>query len=485
VPVASIRHYNALLSLPTRKALGTKEPQVNGLELMRTANGTVVFALVGAAVLLVGGCQDKEMPLGAPPTVEAATNTSRPDPPANRPVSLDVTTILAAMRQEGQSFNPEPLCTLSRTELSALLDHLLPETRADNLLSEVDVGRLIRQLGDPRWSVREHATRELIAHGRSHSARVKKATWHDDPKVRVRAKTILTAWKAEAIDTGPYRKAFQQCLKRLESPEALLDLAHRVRVALRQDGLTAAKRRLLGLCLQHLALAPSDEIIEALVPILDEAPESVGACVLRQTVACRGRRNLHLLVEAGLRSDRQSVVEFALSWSSDHRSAEVKRLVYRIFEGDNEALKFTACFPLMHDYGDPKGVQYLLTQVNSPDKARARRAISWIGDACNNGKPATPAILEKLLPFLNSQDAEARRVAADALGTYSGEKVVKALIPMLADPVDIIAAEATSNLRRQRDADMVRRLLQEAADGATNLTVRQKSRRLLSELGSR
>ena len=461
---------------------------MSGLELMKTAIGTVVFALVPAAVLLVGGCQDKEMPLGTPPTAEAATNTSntsRPDRPASRPVSPDVTTILAAMRQEGRSFSPEPLCTLSRTELSALLDHLLPETKADKLLSEVDVVRLIRQLGDPQWSVREHATRELIANGRSHSARVEKATRHDDLEVRARAKAILAAWKADAIDTEPYRKAFQQYLKRLESPEALLHLAHRVRQALRQDGLSAAKRRLLGPCLQHLALAASDEMIEALVPILDEAPESVGAWALRQMAARRGRRNLHSLVEAGLRSDRQSVVEIALGWATDHRSAEVKRLVYRIFEGDNEALKFKACFPLMHDYRDPKGVQYLLTQVNSPDKARARRAISWIGDACNSGRAASPAILDKLLPFLNSQDAEIRRVAADALGTYSGEKVVKALIPMLADPVDIIAAEATSNLRRQRDADMVRRLLQEAADGATNLTVRQKSRRLLSELGSR
>jgi hypothetical protein len=253
--------------------------------------------------------------------------------------------------------------------------------------------------------------------------------------------------------------------------------------------LLKGQRRLLEHCLAALAKSGSDRHTDPLIPVLGHDDVSIAVWVTRTVGSRSGNRYFPRLLLEALKSRRDPVVDAALSWTPNcwdrSRSAQVKRLVTAIFEGDNEKLKFHACFPMMHSYGDKRAINYLLDQTHSPDKARARRAISWIGDACNTHKKAFPRLLEQLGPLLKSKDKDLRRRAADALGTYEGQQIVDALIPLLGDPEEIIRNEASSNLLEQRDKSMLKARLADAARNARSRTVRAKAKELLSRLAEK
>jgi len=212
----------------------------------------------------------------------------------------------------------------------------------------------------------------------------------------------------------------------------------------------------------------------------------VSVFVVRSIGAGRDNRFFPTLLIDALCSERAEVVEEAIKWSPDCWDSAKADLVHRclktIFAGQNENLKFQACFALMHGYGDRDAVAYLLSQTQSENRARAERAIGWIGDACNWGKPASPDLLQSLVPLLESKDDALRRAAADALGTYSGDAVITNLIRMLGDRVQIISSEARQNLLDQRDKAMVKRLLSETVRGGTNDVTASKVDELLKEL---
>ena len=151
-------------------------------------------------------------------------------------------------------------------------------------------------------------------------------------------------------------------------------------------------------------------------------------------------------------------------------------------EGDDEKLKFEACFPLMRDFHDPRALSYLLAQVGSSDWKRAKTAIYWVGDASNSGKPVTPEILEKVGPLLESRDADRRRAAVHAVGTWRGAEVVKRLIPVLADENAIVAREAAWRLSKQADRKALKKLLAEAAEKNESEKVRAKAAEILKGL---
>ena len=136
-----------------------------------------------------------------------------------------------------------------------------------------------------------------------------------------------------------------------------------------------------------------------------------------------------LMIEA-LDSDFPALVKEALAARQNAATTNKREIVYqrllKIFNGPDEENKFQACFALMHQCKHQAAIEYLLQQTASPDRERACRATLWIGDTCNWGQPAYPALLEALDPLLISEDQELRRTAVDALTTYAGPEIQSA-----------------------------------------------------------
>jgi len=186
-------------------------------------------------------------------------------------------------------------------------------------------------------------------------------------------------------------------------------------------------------------------------------------------------------------NDRKQVVRAALDWGpcpcwDEKKAPELRRRLTRIFKGDDAELKFRASFTLMHDFDDEDAFRYILTQTKSKDGERARTAIYWIGDSCHWKKPITTEILDTLSPFLRSPDDRLRRAASTALATYSGEAVVKALIPMLGDRLPIIVEGTGNLLLDQEDKAMLKRLLRQAAEKHVDPNVRARAKEVLSKV---
>ena len=405
----------------------------------------------------------------------------------------DIEATLSEMAREGQVFNPDDLLKMGPRGFSALLDRLLPETAeaGEPLLSREDALRLIEQLGNDDFESRELATQRLAEVGQPFEELIVDAAQDEDPEVRFRARSVLSAWQKareeyQTQTVSQYEKAFGVYVKSLADDECLRGLARRVRLALEKGSLHGEKQKLLAHCVEAIAKSGKDEYCDVLTPLLDHKDLAVATWVTRCVGSYSRNRFFPSLLIQALQSGREEVVETAIDWTSDcwdqSRSQEVKRLLTKIFEGESENLKFHACFPLMYSYGDKKAVAYILLQTQSKDKARARTAIYWIGDACNGGKKAYPELLEALVPFLQSDDKSLRRAAADALGTYAGEEVVRNLIPLLADPEPIIVGEASRNLLKQKDKVMLRRYLTDAQANHSNSLIRQRAGELLEKL---
>lgn len=397
--------------------------------------------------------------------------------------------VLADMLARKQRFEPEGLHAMGLDGLSALLDRLLPDTaRAKNSgLSEQSVAQLIEQLGDDNYRLRESATEKLLELGAVVRAPLIRATRHDDAEIAWRARRILRRLQAEKNeDKGGYVAAFTVYVEEIKDGERIRELAERTRIALDRGMPGGGRLGLLERCMMTVARSGKDEYSNLLKPLLKHEDPIVAVLVTRMIGSASDNRYFPALLLDALQHDRDEIVLAAISQTPNcwdkRRAPEVKRLLISIFEGDNEPLKFQACFPLMHGYYYRQAVDYLLEQTRSKNQQRRQRALSWIGDSCNLGKPADAKLLEALVPLLKSPDHSTRRMAVGALAIYSGEDVVQNLVPLLDDPKAVIATEVSYRLLHQRDKNMLRRLLTTAAKDDPNQRIRTKAAAILEQL---
>jgi len=397
--------------------------------------------------------------------------------------------ILVSMLVRQQQFDPAELDAMGPAGMSALLDHLLPDT-AEQQPSETpehDVARLIRRLGDERYRVREEANEALLDMGPAIRPAVRAATASEDAEVSWRATCILRHWDSRKTeDKGRYAPALGSYLTRVKDDERLEEVARRTLLALKDGMPSGGQLAVLQQCIMAVGRSGKDKLTDRLAPLLDHEDVRVAVLVTQLVGAASGNDYFPALMLDALQSQRDEVVLQAISrapncWD-DKRKLEVERRLIAIFEGDKEPLKFQACFPLMHDYRYAPATDYLLEQVGSTDKSRSVRAIGWLGDASNHGRPASQKLLEVFDPLLKSDDYSQRRAACRAVAIYSGEEVVKRLIPLLGDKKAAIATEVTYRLMHQKDKDMLRRLLAAAAKDDPNETVRKKAAELVKNL---
>lgn len=402
----------------------------------------------------------------------------------------EVMRILSEMAAQGTRFQPAGLRALGRPGLSAVLDHLLPDTAEpeSTRAARETVARLIAQLGHDDFRVREAATAALTEFGPLAKPALLEATRNADAEISWRAVRILKKWNTvQGRDERKLVDAFAVYLHQLNDADCFQELARRVKLALDGTAPDGARHQLLSHCLMAIGRSGRDEYSDVLKPLLKH--ENVYVAGLVTEMVGSAADNFPPLLLDALRSDREKVVTAAIkcvpNCRREPRRAEVRRLLLSLFEGDNEPLKFQACLPLTQGFNHPQAAEYLLAQAGSKDPQRRARAIAWIGDPSNRGRPASPELLKTLRPLLESKDYKIRREAMRALAVYSGENVVHALLPLLNDPKAVIATEVSFRLLQQDDKQMLRRLLAAAAKDGADEKIRQKAVLIIGQLDKR
>ena len=158
-----------------------------------------------------------------------------------------------------------------------------------------------------------------------------------------------------------------------------------------------------------------------------------------------------------------TIVSNILSYSSNcwdkNICSEVKVKILKVFNEGSEAIKFDAAFTLMHDYEDQTAYDYLITKVDSPDKAIKRIAISWLGDTCNHGDPMSPKLDSALRKYLLSENPRIKRATIETYLTYNSPNVIEAIIPYVDYELDFVAKDIIKKLTNYKDKSLVRNKL--------------------------
>lgn len=410
-----------------------------------------------------------------------------------QPGEAEIRSVLAEMILQKHNFEPERLHEMGVDGLEAVLDELLPDTarpKKSRVPAEVTAG-LIEQLGDESFRVREAASEELRRLGPGIRAALLQAAGSADVEVSWRATLILRGWALRASeDRGRYCAAFCVFATGISDDRRLEVLTRRTLQAL-QEGMPAGGRReILRQCMATIAGSATVQHVNRLGPLLGH--DDVGVAVLATEAignTVSSDRCPRPFLQA-LRHQREEVAGAALSYAAGcaegpHRK-EVERALIEIFRRAGGTLKLRAAVSLMHTFRHSPARQYVLQQVETGDRERKCLALSFLGHPANAGKPADEELLEAVRPLLKpGVDRYVRRVAARALGVYSGRQVVQSLIPLLADEYSRIPREVKQSLLVQPDKEMVRRLLRAAAEEHSDEEVKRAAAEMLKTFNLR
>jgi hypothetical protein len=394
---------------------------------------------------------------------------------------------LDEMAAKGAAFDAQKMHALGESGLAGVLDFLF-EFKGPSGPTEEQIRRLIAQLDDDDFQARERVTAELIRSAAPHRLLIEEAVKSDRAEIRVRAQRILEGLVSQPVVTlNSYLSGFWVYVQGIHDTEQLALLARRTVKAL-ESGLPDGDRlHLTRLCIAAVARGHEETSCAIFLPLLKHQDKRVAVFVTETFGGYLTEPKFfpQLLADA-LASDRPAVVETALRFTTGcqdpKRREQVQQSLRTIFLGDRESLKFQACSPLMRDFQDVEAWEYVLRQTQAKDRDRAKTALAWISDAGQRGQPAPPHVLKLLLPMLRARDGALRQAAAQAIGGFAGEEVVRNLIPLLGDAQATIKEQAAANLLEQPDSEMVRRLLTDAAWKYPDEKVRAQARQLLAKM---
>ena len=402
----------------------------------------------------------------------------------------EMLSILADMTSQKHRFRPERLHALGVNGLSALLDELLPDTaqRKQAAPSEETVDRLIQQLGSRRFRSRREAAEQLYRMGPGIRDELLKATRHADAEIAWQASQILRKWQQRSkADKGRYVQAFTIYASGIDDDRRLEEITRRTIAGMGRGLPEDSRGRILTQCIKTIAAAGKDKYTDRLEPLLEHEEVRVAVMVARAVARTADNENFPALLLQALRDDRPEVVGAVIGYmrncTKHPRREEIKALLVDVFNAKKEALKFQATLALAGSFDHEPARDYLFQQVQEGDRERRYRALSFLGNVRHRGTPADEKLLTVVKPLLKSDDKNVRRMAARALGVYSGEVVVTSLLPLLADPYTTIPKETKQGLLRQSDRAMVRRLVLDAAENHEDDQVREAAAGFLEEIG--
>ena len=419
-------------------------------------------------------------------------------PPAmgGEPPESEIRGLLSDMAAREHQFKPARLHKLDLPGLVAVLDELLPDTAAPSQLraSPGDVQRIIARLGDDSARIREAATKELFALGPAAAPWVQAAAKDADAEIGWRAMRVLRAWESRKWeDKTPYVGGFAVYAAGIHDDARLRELVRRTSAALETGVPEGGRYAILEICVRAIGNSTKDEYVDLMRPLLKHNDVQVAVLVTQwvgeSTASYPGAKFCPALLLDALQSDREEVALSAVHWAGNcgetPRKAEVERLLVALFDGKNENLKFQACAPLIRNYHHCAALDYLLQQAKGADLNRRYAALSWLSSPSQNAAP-DKKLLDALAELLKSSDGHTRYMAVLALSSYSGEEVVKLLLPMLADTYNVIPNELGNRLQQQPDKAMLRRLLTAFKDDSGQKEkVRQQAAAILQDLEQR
>jgi HEAT repeat protein len=397
------------------------------------------------------------------------------------------------MASKGSGYDARELHGLGVSGLAAVLDHFLPDTAPPAAplpagLPEATVRKLIADLEHDDFQTRERATDALATAGRGQRKLIEEAAASQQAEMALRAQRIIATWESRPqARLSAYLSGFWAYVEKIEDPQRLNLLAGRTMKAFEQGMPEGDRLHLLRLCLAGVAHGRDGASCDLLRPLVDHQDVRVAVLAAETVGAYKTEASFFptILVDA-LHSKRQEVAETALRFaagSSDQKQrAALHRALRTIFEQQAKTLKFQACLPLIRDFHDPQAWVYVLEQTQSKDANRSRTACNWVGDSAGRGAPASAELAAALAPLLKSPSADLRRWTVQALGSYSGDPVVRSLLPLLGDSDESVVRQVGASLRKQPDQNLVKRLVRAANVARSDVAARSLIREVLREL---
>ncbi len=418
------------------------------------------------------------------------TAQARGEPPSTS-VRDRIDEELTAMELQGSAYNPKVLHELGVAGLTGVLDHFFPDTAAAKVEvrpPEDEIKRLIEQLADDEFRVRESATEQLIARARPGRDLLVKAAGSDDAEVRLRAQRILAAWEPKTGDAGDRRLGgMWNYIEKIRDGERLEMLSRRVVAEFERGWPEGRKLHHLRLCVAGLAKGGNETCCEHLRPLIVSQDMRI-ARFITETVGSykeRGQFFPPLLLDA-LASDRDDVVQVAIRWTGNcrdsPRASEIRQALRAIFDHRDEALKFQVCLPLVQEFDDADAWLHWINETQSKAPLRSAAALSSLADAKHSGREASSELIDKLAGPLASPTLSLRWGATKALGTHRGAAVIERLIPLLGDSEQSVRDEAARCLLKQADKSTVREQLAAARARHDSAQLRQQAAEALKKL---
>jgi hypothetical protein len=381
--------------------------------------------------------------------------------------------LVETMGTRGSGYDASELHALGPDGLTAVLDHLLPDTAAQKPLPaappEDEVRRLIEQLDADGFHAREAATAELIAHARARRPLIEAAAASDSLEVRLRVERILASWESRpAARLSAYLSGFWKYVEGIGDRERLLLLARRTLKAIDLSPPEGDRLHLLRLCIAGVAHGRDEASCELLRPLVQHEDARVAVLVTETVGGYKTDERFMppVLIDA-LASRHRTAVEaalrFVLGCQDERQRPAVRQALRAVFAGSDESLRFQACLPLLRDYQDPDAWSYVISQAASRDANRVRTVLNWIGDTKSRGQPPPDELLKSLSSLVTAQQPIVRRAATLALGAFTGERVIRLLANRLADDDEHVVRAATTSLLQQPDRPLVQLILQQAA----------------------
>jgi hypothetical protein len=253
------------------------------------------------------------------------------------------------------------------------------------------------------------------------------------------------------------------------------------------------RRKVIRAAIQAVLQSNNDQVISRLAPLVKYADDDIPRLLVDELTSRRMEDFAFMpdLYFEALTCRHHKVVDEALSWATENHNAAkapgLRAALRQVFMGTDKELKFQACFPLMYEFHDREAIAYLVEQARNPDPDRARCAVVWLGDVCNNRWPPEPGVVEAIKGHVDAADPVMQGAAIRSMGTYPGHDTVDVLVNVVlgADPAKI--EQVHFDLRHRMlpghpDFEMLQRRLTEVRDTANDADVKQRCQALLDEM---
>ena len=353
-----------------------------------------------------------------------------------------------------------------------------------------EINRLIVQIKkEEDFQKQKKLIRELLEYPDAHSAFAKGYYWQENQQVRYWKKLVEAAYLpfGNKNSSSITRVPVNNWIKQQKNPKVLERYRDYVIEAWQKGKPNSMYfQPNLGLLVAATLNIKKDKFHASYQEIIDKCGEEAALWIIQTLGSQINYGFTPMVVVNCLKHENPEIVDKVISWIPNMRDAEKRELIRQyqldIFHGDNEPLKFHVCFPLMYKYQERLAIDYLLEQTKSEDLQRKRRAIGWLGDACNSNRKMTPEMHEILKQHLTHPDLQIQRAIVDTYTTYNGELVIESIIPFLNHDFNLIRNRVERKLKKNRNPEMVLKILNEYLIENPNTELEGEIRNIISEI---